>query len=146
MGEGEYKYKSVREALPRILINLSGRPAVAAVRYIFISIILIQGFPYFTEMVQAIAGETTIADINITADGNFNSRTVSGGCWIMIGVIAILSVVALSAILYGKKERREKQRTIAQVEGHIRALESTLDPNRSSSGLTPKGETNPEDK
>jgi hypothetical protein len=43
-------------------------------------------------------------------------------------------------------ERTLRHRKVEALQGRIRELELAIDPNRSTSGLTPKGKTNPKDK
>jgi hypothetical protein len=43
-------------------------------------------------------------------------------------------------------ERALRHRKVEALQGRIRELETAIDPNRSSSGLTPKGKANPKDK
>jgi hypothetical protein len=43
-------------------------------------------------------------------------------------------------------ERAFRYRKVEYLQGRIRQLETRIDPNRSTSGLTPGGKTNPQDK
>ncbi len=49
--------------------------------------------------------------------------------------------ICLGAILYGWLQRRLRYKKTENLQGRIKSLELQLDPNRTSSGLTPKGET-----
>lgn len=48
-------------------------------------------------------------------------------------------------IVYGARERKEKKRKTAAMARRIKELEHRLDPNRTSCGLTPEGDTHPDD-
>jgi hypothetical protein len=49
------------------------------------------------------------------------------------------------AALWALLERRVRQRTVERLHRRIREVETIIDPNRSSSSLTPRGTTNPRD-
>lgn len=53
--------------------------------------------------------------------------------------------LGVTGILYGLFERHRRRDAVEHMEGRIRSLEKCLDPNRSSSGLTTRGDTRPED-
>ncbi len=55
-------------------------------------------------------------------------------------------IVAVIATLYGLFERKFRLRKVASMQRHIKQLELQLDNNRTSSNLSPDGQTNPEDK
>jgi hypothetical protein len=59
-------------------------------------------------------------------------------------------VVALSlagvAGLWAAPKRLLRHRKVEYLQGRIRELELKIDPRRSTSGLTPKGQTNPRDR
>jgi hypothetical protein len=59
-------------------------------------------------------------------------------------ISASLTIAAL-AMIYGWGERSLRQRTVARLQKRLRELEKKIDPERSSSGLTPHGRTNPDD-
>lgn len=61
-----------------------------------------------------------------------------------IKFVVSLSVAGLASIL-AWRERRLRYRKTEELQGRIIKLERRIDPNRSSSGLTPKGKTNPMD-
>lgn len=54
--------------------------------------------------------------------------------------------LAVVSMLYGLFERELRRRKTKYLQDRIIKLEERLDPNRESSGLTPRGETRPEDK
>ena len=83
--------------------------------------------------IEVLAGETTTADIGLTILADV--QTSKGVAWI----------VAILASGYGLRQRTLRKRNIERLQARIRALESHIDPGRTSSGLTPQGETNPKD-
>jgi hypothetical protein len=84
------------------------------------------------EIIQAFAGETTrlAFELSVLADVKF----------------ALTVTLAGGAAAWGFIERSLRHRKVEQMSGRIKELETRLDTNRSSSGLTPKGKTNPKDK
>lgn len=82
--------------------------------------------------IQAFAGKTTDADLVI--------GFITGGNGITITISATLS---LGLLTWGLSERRLRRRLIKQFSERPKELELRLDPNRSSSGLTPDGRTPP---
>jgi len=55
-------------------------------------------------------------------------------------------ILGLGGLLYGYRQRRLRRIVIENMSGHQRKLELLLDPQRTSSGITPKGTTRPDDK
>jgi hypothetical protein len=59
-------------------------------------------------------------------------------------------IIALSfggmGVVYGLAERWLRHRKVENMQARIRQLETSIDPGRSTSGLTPRGKTNPQDK
>lgn len=83
-----------------------------------------------SDIVEAIAGQTTNFHFSVFADLKF---------------AASITVAGLS-VVWALRERWLRHRKVEQLQGRIRELEMRIDPHRSSSGLTPKGQTNPRDK
>ncbi|MEW6351245.1 MAG: hypothetical protein AB1646_19490 [Thermodesulfobacteriota bacterium] len=83
--------------------------------------------------ILALAGQKTIADIGISFLG---SVTVSEALAVVLGG---------GGIAYGLKQRKLRRDTIERLQARIQDLERRLDPNRTSSSLTRRGTTNPED-
>lgn len=54
-------------------------------------------------------------------------------------------VIAIGALILARRERTLRRNKTEQMQSHILSLETRLDPRRSSSGLTPTGDSNPED-
>jgi hypothetical protein len=53
--------------------------------------------------------------------------------------------ISVSAIFYAWRQKQLKNTTVEKLHRRIKDLERRMDPNRSSSTLTARGETNPED-
>lgn len=95
--------------------------------------ICVLGF-FFLKAVVAVAGQSTnvavqvglkiISDVRVTV-----SWAVAGGC----GAWAV-------------GERKIRQKRVLELHARIKKLETGIDPNRSSSTLTPEGKTNPDDR
>jgi hypothetical protein len=82
--------------------------------------------------IEAITGETTrlALELSILADIKFAATLTLAGATTTWAIV----------------ERVLRYRKVEQMSGRIKELETRLDPNRTSSGLTPKGKTNPRDK
>lgn len=83
--------------------------------------------------VKALAGQTTAANIGIKFLADV--RVSEALAW-------IFGVVGSG---YGFGERRLRRSTVERLQSRIRTLENKIDPKRSSSNLTPKGDTPKED-
>lgn len=109
---------------------------VKSVMWVFIALSMVL-------VVEALAGKNTSATLNLTLDTDANvyvellSRIDSAKyAWLL----------AIAGILYGLFERELRRRKTAYLQGRITKLEKMIDPQRESSGLTPRGETSEEDK
>ena len=82
----------------------------------------------------AFAGETTVASLalNLLAD----IKTTHG----------IYITISGLSIIFGLRERHLRRLNAKNMGGHIERLEVSIDPNRTSSGITKSGTTRPEDK
>jgi hypothetical protein len=93
-------------------------------------------FYFLSRMVEDLAGQTTYADVGIDV-----------GILAEVGTSHFLAWgLAVAAVLWALFERRLRRTTIERLTGRNRELEESIDPNRSSSNLTPRGKTRPEDK
>lgn len=86
------------------------------------------------EAVTALAGKHTIADIGLKMIVNMQ-----------IGE-AVAYIFGAGGIGYGIVERRLRRNTIERLGTRNRNLETLIDPARTSSGLTTRGTTRPEDR
>jgi hypothetical protein len=73
------------------------------------------------------------------------------GSSLLLSVLAEMKVafwvsLAGAACAWGFVERRLRHRKVEQLQGRIKQLETMIDPDRSTSGLTPAGRTNPLDR
>lgn len=80
------------------------------------------------------AGETTVADVGINVIGDFRISE-----W-------VAALFGGGGVMYGMREKRLRRNTIESMSGRIKSLESIHDPRRTSSMLTERGTTRPEDK
>ena len=80
-------------------------------------------------------GQTTIADVTIA---------LGATGWQGLTVLAGLAV-GVGGVVYGLWQARLRRKTIVHLTSRIRELETTHDPDRTSSGLTAAGETPQED-
>ena len=83
--------------------------------------------------IGTLAGKVTMADIGIRFLAEVRlSEAVAG-------------IFGVTGLGYGLTQRRLRRNTIERLQGRIQELERRLDPNRTSSQLTERGETRPED-
>lgn len=80
-----------------------------------------------------LAGKYTFAQIGIRVLGDIKIANSIG------------YVVGGGGIIYGRRQKKLKEDTIQKLAPRIRELETAIDPMRSSSGLTERGRTRPED-
>lgn len=92
-------------------------------------------------IMEALAGKETNVGVSVSTAGNFVVTLLSR--W---GSEKYAWSFAVVAILYGFVERKLRQRKTRYLQARIVQLEKLRDPQRESSGLTPTGETNKEDK
>lgn len=109
---------------------------------------------YFIHLtVGTLAGKVTHADISVNADlkasGEMsidsNSKetiSVEGICWIPAGLGLLLGI---GGIFYGRQQATLRRQIIETFSPYKEQSEMQLDPKRSSSKLTSRGETRPED-
>ncbi|MBX9637179.1 MAG: hypothetical protein K2Q45_06475 [Nitrosomonas sp.] len=94
------------------------------------------GVAYFIYLsIDSLADKTTLVDANIIFS-MFISRENDYGLPWLIAFISFVFGVAQTWLRYRKTEEMQK---------HILELETHIDPQRTSSGLTARGETNPKD-
>ena len=96
-----------------------------------VTIIICFGFLFLS--VKVLAGQNTWAEITVNFLGNIKVSQIIA--WIFGG----------GAIIYGKNQKKLRRDTVEFFEGRVRSLEAQIDPNRSSSDLTQRGDTSPED-
>lgn len=125
-GELEAEIKFLRSSDQAALLATITRELI---RWSGLAFIVYQG----QQIVATLAGETTTANIGI----NFvtDIRISEAVAWIFGG----------SGILYGLSRERLRRNTIAKISERNKQLEEIIDPKRTSSHLTERGETRPED-
>ena len=91
-------------------------------------------FYFMYRVAEVLAGKSTAADIGVKMVGSLTiTETVGYG-------------LGLAGTLYGLRERKLRQDKTEYLQERIQKLEKQMDPNRSTSRLTSRGTTNPEDK
>lgn len=85
--------------------------------------------------IVAMAGRMTLADIAV----NFSAL---GKAEVSVPIAVVTAVIA---IIYGRRQRKLRKDTIENLQGRIRYLEQQLDPGRTSSSITVRGDTQEED-
>jgi hypothetical protein len=95
------------------------------------AIVCITRYIYLT--ISKLAGQQTSADIGVgfLADVNVS--------------VFVAWTLGSAGVIYGYYQNRLRKDTVERLQGRIQALELKLDPNRSSSRLTKRGDTRPED-
>lgn len=83
--------------------------------------------------IAVLAGKQTFAQIGIKLLGDIKIANSIG------------YVVGGSGIIYGRRQKKLKEDVIQKLAPRIKELETKIDPKRSSSGLTERGRTRPED-
>lgn len=85
--------------------------------------------------------------------GQFAGRSTDVDLALSLVITALVEVKFLLAIAltatacaWAVVERTLRHRTVKRLQGRIRELETTIDPARSTSKLTPEGKTNPADR
>lgn len=85
-------------------------------------------FYFLNDSIKHLAGQETNATINIDFMGNVLAGLFGSG-----------------GVFYGKKQNELRKKTIERLQKRIKVLEEKSDSSRSTSGLTERGETHPED-
>lgn len=89
---------------------------------------------FFYLAIEALAGKTTMGQLAVNLVSEFK---VDRYAWQL--ATAVFG-------FYGWHQRNLRKITIERLQSHNQALEKRLDPDRSTSSLTAKGDTRPEDK
>lgn len=109
--------------------EVSERHKTGRVTIRWIGIVALGGFAFLS--IDSIAGKTTAISVMVEA----------------LADLKVSLSIALTglAIAWAAIERYLRHRKTEQLQGRIKELEQRLDPKRTSSGLTPRGSTNPRD-
>ena len=84
--------------------------------------------------IDTLAGKTTAADIGVELLANIRLSEV------------FAYLFGVGAVGYGLAQRQLRRSTVERLQGRVRTLEQVRDSGRTSSGLTPRGDTHPKDK
>lgn len=82
------------------------------------------------------AGTITVADLRAAV--SFDSVS-SSAPWLLV-------IFGVGGIAYGRRQAKLRQDTIQRLHPYQEKHEKSIDPNRTSSSLTSRGETRPEDR
>ena len=87
----------------------------------------------FYASIKALAGQQTNANVFLSFFADFRISEV------------LAYIFGTGGVLLAYRERRLRQKTVKHVQGRNQQREKEIDPGRTSSQLTPTGETNPRD-
>lgn len=116
------KYTRI-EAITSVLNNLIRWGALTGIAFLIY------------KSIDTLAGRTTLADMGVSVSFFTSIRVSQLLAW----------GLAVGGMGYGLTQRSLRGRTIERQSGRIIALEAMVDPERTSSRLTTKGKTRPED-
>lgn len=133
---------SIKRTLATALVKFLGAPVVELIRWGF-------GFGiiyHSSKAIIAAAGTWTRVDLNATAEGTLNyNENVACSCEAYQVPLLMAVILCVGCIIYARKQRRLARDVIERQHHRVEELEKSIDPGRSTSGLTERGETNPED-
>lgn len=98
--------------------------------------------------IDSLSGKTTLANIDLKAKGELSSPTEVESedawryCW---PVLPLAGLFGIGGILYGRRQAKLRHDVIEREHQRTLELEAKLDPERTSSELTSRGDTRPED-
>lgn len=107
----------------------TSRVLLAAFKYCTLAF----GIWCFRDAIIAFAGKTSEANIAVKFLANLSISNITAWCF------------GIGGIVFGYKQRKLKGEVVESLQSRIQELERRFDPNRSSSGLTKTGNTNPKD-
>jgi hypothetical protein len=116
-----HKFATLASSITTVLTELIKWGVVALLGY------------YAMRAVEALAGKSTNADIGISF---FGTVEVS---------VTVAWIFGIGGIIYGARQRHLRKNTVERLAERNRTLELQIDPKRSTSGLTLRGDTRPED-
>jgi len=101
--------------------------------------------------IDSLSGKTTQADIKIDSATSLSvnrSDTTPVGSrstnyCLIFGAVSL--VFGFAGIAYGWKQAKLRKDVVERIQARNQTLEKKLDPKRSTSSLTPRGDTRPED-
>jgi hypothetical protein len=107
---------------------------VSTVQYAIMWFSLVGISAFFYLSTKSLAGHYTFADIGIKVMGDFKISE------------ALSYLFGAGGVGYGFRERKLRRQTTERLAHRNSTLEQLVDPNRTSSHLTTRGTTNPEDR
>ncbi len=117
------------------------------------AILGIAAFTYLS--IDSLAGKTTQADIDIKASGSLalnekqkDTKKIIISVDILTGykiALTLAFVFGIGGIAYGRKQAKLRKDVIERYHPLIQKAERIIDPKRSTSQLTQRGDTRPED-
>ena len=107
-------------------LRLVGKIVDTLPKYIFAVFVLY----IFKDIVHELAGKETLTNIKI------DIPTLNNAIGLLVGI---------GGLAYGSRQNKSRKDAIQRQSKRIKELERQSDKNRSSSELTERGETNPED-
>ena len=100
-------------------------------------VVCVCGFVSAVLIARAFAGRATIANIGVG---------LALRAYAHLGSAKVAWPITFISMIYAELQRRERQRKTMKLSRRNRELELRLDPGRTSSELTPTGETREEDR
>lgn len=91
-------------------------------------------FYFIYRTASVLSGKTTFADIGVKMFGSLSITSTVG------------YALGAAGTIYGVSERKLRRDKTEYLQDRIQKLEKQLDPKRTSSRLTPRGTTNPQDR
>jgi hypothetical protein len=126
MNKYEYEIKRQRwETLDTAVARLSKWIPLCVIFY----------FVYLS--IAALAGKATLAQFGLWIAADLKATKVFSH--------VVTSIFGLGGVTFGYRERKLRQKNIERMSSQLAEYEAKIDPKRSSSRLTRKGSTRPED-
>ena len=123
------------------MIEAGGKVAQTFFQYGFLAIVAYQ----ISHAVIALAGKVTQADIEAHVSAQVSSgdpaQSICVGLWVVFAAI----LFGIGGIAYGRRQRKLRQDEVEKRHEYQKKWEKMFSDERSSSGLTARGETSPGD-
>ena len=140
--------------LAQVLLKLCGQPANIAAKWVPLAFMVAALAQPVSDAVIALAGNNTMADFRVSALADIKLQSEykqnaagdeSDTQKYLVLATALAITFGIAGLLAAQRQRRLRLDVIEKMSKRIEFLEKMVDPNRSTSGLTVRGETNPED-
>ena len=126
MTKFEYEIKRQRwETLDNAVARLSKWIPICIIAY------------FVFRSIAALAGKVTLAEFGLWAVADLKATKIFSHI--------VTSIFGLGGVTFGYRERKLRQKNIERMSTQLAEHETKIDPKRSSSRLTKKGSTRPED-